>query len=524
MTAPGVFTPYSTIAPLLGVLPGWVDPLDQQRVASYGKYEEIYWSSESGFAKVMRGDNEAPISLPTARTLVNTVDKYTAPEFGWRVEPAALPDGSVPAATAAPSPDVRVAELAFEALFAREAFLSKFASNKLNGLIRGDWFWHLVADPEKPEGKRISVRTLDPASVFYLYDVDDPERVVMVHIAEQVTVGGQQKVSRLTYEKVVEEGSGNTTIIRSHGIFKTDKWWLSTSPELVVLAAEPLDPMITSFPVYHLKNFDPTSTWGSSELRGLESTLMGINQSISDEDLTLAMEGLGVYATDGGPPLDEQGNETDVILGPARVISNANGLRRITGTTSVSPYGEHMDRLERGAREAVGASDVAIGRVSGGEAESGIALVVRLSSMLAHTAKKNIHILDVHRQFFYDLQRWLAVYEGLPLMNGSGAEAMPKASVVPTIGSALPVNLTEVIAQIVELRNCVPPVISLRTSLALLRSAGMDIPEDEQQQLETEAASSTDPLGEPGPGQDAAEQARLDAEGAGAAADPEGAV
>jgi hypothetical protein len=531
VTAPGVFTPYSTIAPLLGVLPGWVDTPDQQRVASYGKYEEIYWSSESGFSKVMRGDNEAPVMLATARTLVNTVDKYTAPKFGWRVDPAPLPDGSVPqptpSATGEPAanPDVRLVELAFEVLFAREAFLSKFASNKLNGLIKGDWLWHVVADPEKPAGKRLSLRTLEPGNVFKVYDIDDPDRVVKIHIAEQVMVDGQPKVSRLTYEKVVSEGANPTTIIlRSHGIFKQDKWWESTTPELVVLGQEELPPEITAFPVYHLKNFDPTSEWGSSELRGLESTLAGINQSASDEDLTLAMEGLGVYATDGGPPRDENGNETDVILGPARVISNANGLRRITGTTSVSPYGDHMDRLERSAREAVGASDVAIGRASSGEAEAGIALEIRLSSILAHTAKKDVHILDVHTQLFHDLQFWLAVYEELPLLNGAGPEATPKVVVLPTIGSAMPVNLTEVITQIVNLRNCVPPVISIRTCLNLLRAAGMEVPEDEEGQLATEASNSTDPLGEPGPGQDAADQARLDAEGAAADADTGAAV
>lgn len=523
MTTPGVFTPYSTIAPLLGTLPGWVDAPEQQRVASYGKYEEIYWSSESGFSKVMRGDNEAPVMLPTARTLVNTVDKYTAPDFNYAVTPAPLPDGS-PAqpvvdaeGNVVESPDVRIAQLAFEALFKREQFLSKFASNKLMGLVRGDWLWHVVADPEKPEGKRLSIRAVDPATVFKMYDIDDPERVVKIHIAEQVLVNGQPKVSRLTYEKVISEGANPTTIIlRSHGIFKTDKWWESTTPEAVVLSQEELPPEITAFPVYHLKNFDPNADWGSSELRGLESTLAGINQSASDEDLTLAMEGLGVYATDGGPPLDEQGNETDVIMGPARIISNANGLRRISGATSVSPYGDHMDRLERGAREAVGASDVAIGRASGSGVEAGITLVLRLSSILAHTAKKDRHIKDVHDQMFYDLQFWLAVYEELPLLNGSGAEATPKVMVEATIGSAMPVNLTEVVAQVTDLRNCVPPVLSLRTSLALLRKAGMDIPDDEEDQLTKEALTSTDPLGEPTPGQDVADQARLDAEAAAA--------
>lgn len=495
MTAPGVFTPYSTVAPLLGTLPGWVDPLDQERIASYQKYEEIYWSSEEGFTEVMRGDNEQPIFLPTARTLVNTVARYTCPDLTYTITPGV--NGS--------DQDVAIATLAFESLFRREAFFSKFDINVLFGLIRADALWHVVADPLKPVGKRISLRTPDPASYFPVYDVDDPERIIKVHLAEQITEGGQVKISRLTYEKVFDETTGAVLqVIRSHGIFKPEKWWELPQPERWILPPEPLPDEIKTIPVYHWKNFDPTAPFGSSELRGLESVLAGINQAVSDEDQTLALEGLGVWATDGAGPVDADGNEMDWVMGPGRVLTKANGLRKLNGTTSLGPYGEHIDRLTHAAKEAVGASDVATGTADSATAESGIALLIRLGPMLASTGKKDKAILEVVTQMLYDLCFWLQVYEELPLL-GTDEVGSPAPLVVltPAVGQKVPANIAEVIKRVVDLRNVVPPVISLRTSHEWMRKAGLDIPDDELKQLAAEAAQNLDPMGEPSGDQDA---------------------
>ena len=494
MTQPGVFTPYSTVAPLLGTLPGWVDAADQQRIASYQKYEEIYWSSEAGFQQVMRGDNEQPVFLPTARTLVNAVNRYTAPNFGFSVESI---NNDTEGAT--------LTRLALEALFRREKFLSRFEGNKLFGLVRGDWLWHLLADPTKPPGKRLRIMALDPASYFPVYDEEEPDRIVKVHVAEQITVNGQVKINRLTYEKVVDEGTGQTTILRSHGIFSTEKWWELTTPEEIILPEEPLDPRITSIPVYHVKNLDTNGPFGSSELRGLESVLAAVNQAMSDEDLTLALDGLGVWATDGAGPVDDQGRALEYIFGPGRVISRANGLKKLTGTSSVTPYQDHIAKMEESAKESLGASDVAVGKVDQGTAESGVALLLKLGPMLAATAIKDKEILDVHAQLFYDLCFWLTVYEELDLLASvEGGELAPRALVTPVIGDKIPVNAAEVVKRVTDLRNTVPPIISLRTAHAWMRAAGLAVPDNELEVLAAEAAGVYDPLGEPGAGEDAA--------------------
>jgi hypothetical protein len=488
MSQPGVFTPYSTIRPLLGSLPGWVSAEEQERIGSYQKYEEIYWSSEAGFVEVMRGDNDQPIFLPTARTLVNAVDRYTCPDFNYSIAPGL---------SASPE-DVQLATLAFESLLAREAFFSQFAGNKLYGLIRGDALWHVMADPAKPLGKRLSLRTVDPASYFPVYDEEDPDRLLKVHLAEQITVDGQTMISRQTYEKVFDEADGSVVgIMRSHGIFKSEKWWELTTPERTVLPPELLPPEIRAIPVYHWKNFSTTTPFGSSEMRGLESVLAAINQAITDEDQTLAVEGLGIYATDGAGPVDSAGNEVDWVFGPGRVITRANGLRRISGATSVSPYGDHINRMERAAKESIGASDVAIGTADSATAESGVALVIRLGPMLANTGKKDRALIDLFRQFFYDLCSWITVYEEVPLLDGTGKEAVPKVVITPTVGDKIPTNSAKVVRDVIDLRLAVPPVISLRTAHNWLRAAGLDIPDDELTHLANEAAGVYDPLAEP---------------------------
>lgn len=504
MTTPGTFTQYSTIAPFLGNPPGWVDVAEQERIGSYQKYEEIYWSSEEGFTEVMRGDNEQPVFLPTARTLVNTVARYTCPDMTYTIAPNPLAAGS--------DVDAQIATLAFEDLMRREAFFSRLDINILYGLIRGDALWHVVADPLKPAGKRISLRTVDPASYFPVYDTEDPDRIVKVHLVELFTQNGQERVSRLTYEKLTDEASGKVTIMRSHGIFKTEKWWELTTPELVILADEPLPEEITTIPVYHWKNFDPSAPYGSSELRGLESVLAAINQAVSDEDLTLAMEGLGVWATDGAGPVDADGNETEWVMGPGRVLTKANGLRKLNGTTSLGPYGEHIDRLTQAAKESVGASDVAVGTADAATAESGIALLVRLGPILANTKKKDKAVLEVITQLLYDLCFWITVFEEIPLLAGAGAEARPKVVLTPQVGQKVPANQAEIIKRVVDLRSLVPPAISLRTAHSWLRTAGLEIPDNELQIMQAEAAGNFDPLAEPTAGDDTAADATVPSE------------
>lgn len=487
---------YWTIEPFLeGALPGWVPPADQVRIAAYGKYEEIYWASEEGFGELLRGDNDEPVLMPTARMLVNTVNRYTAPGFNWAVEPITGADGAV----VTTDEQLAVAQLAFDQLFAREQFVSKFNGNKLKGIRRGDWLFHIIADDTKQLGRRIKIMTVHPSAYFPVYESDvveggDPDKLLRVHLAEQVRINNQDKVNRLTYERVFDANGNQTGITVTHGIYSLEDWFTSTKAERTIIPTKALPPTIPAIPLYHFKNGDPTERFGSSELRGSESVLLAINQTVSDEDLTLALEGLGVWATDGGPPVDAAGNTVDFVMGPGRVMTNAAGLKRLNGTASVSPYGEHYERLMGAAKEASGLSDVAIGKVDSATAESGIALLLQLGPILANTSIGDGHIAEVSTQMFHDLCFWLAEYEELPLITQSDGGASPVVLVRPTFADKIPRNIKAIIDQIISLRSLVPPVISIRTSLDWLRQVGLEIPEDEQDQLAIEAQVETDAL------------------------------
>lgn len=478
---------YLTIADWLGNLPGWVPATDQHRVASYAKYEEIYWASEEGFVQVLRGDNEQPVFMPTARTIVNTVDRYTAPDFGWTVEPLSpeTPDEE----------GVLLAQLAFDQLFIREQFLSKFLSNKRKGVRRGDWVWHIIADDTKPVGKRIKILPVHPAAYFPVYESDvveggDPEKIIRVHLAAIARINNQEKVNRLTYERIFDAQGNQTGIQVSQAIFDMQDWSTSTKPERTVMPAKLLPPEIPAIPVYHLKNVDATDRFGSSELRGDESVLLAVNQTVSDEDLTLALDGIGVYRTSGGRPVDENGNVSDFVMGPGRVLTNLADLERVTGAGSVTPYGDHYNRMYEAVKQAHGLSDVAVGRADSATAESGIALLLQLGPILAETGAKDQHILDVHGQMFHDLCFWLTVYEEIPLVTTGGeGGATPRVRVLPVIGDKIPQNVKAVIDQVVALRSLVPPVISVQTSHELLRAAGVPLADNEAELLAQEASS-----------------------------------
>lgn len=405
MTQPGVFTPYSTASNLMGALPTWItDDLDKQRIASYQIYEEIYWGIPETFKLMARGAENRPIYIPTARTIVDTTHRYTATGFDLTVDLRSGGDASA-------SADAQALTLAMEDLFTRERFRSKLAGNKRYGLMRGDWCWHILADDTKLPGSRISIYALDPASYFPIPDPNDLDRIVGCHIVEQVTIGSDSFIKRLTYRK-----TDTNTITSETNLYAVDDWASDTSKvKQVVSPLKELPPEITALPVYHIKNTEePANPFGSSELRGLERIIAAVNQTVSDEELALALDGLGVYATDAPPPVDEDGKETDWVLGPGRVVETPGGTKftRVSGVTSVTASQDHVKFLLDQMHEASALSDVARGRVEVTTAPSGISLMLQMAPMLAKVGEKDQIIEDVHNQMFFDLVNgWFPSYE-----------------------------------------------------------------------------------------------------------------
>lgn len=405
------FTPYSTGRALFGQKPAHVkDTLDQERLQSYLLYEQMYWNVPETFKLTQRGTNSMPIYVPSSRTIVDTSNRYTAPDFALNIRPRAGGQDTN---------DVIAARLAMQDLFARERFRARFLGAKRYCQIQGDWVWHITADPLKPVGRRLTLTTLDPSMYFPIPDPDNIEKIVGVRLVIPVTEGTDPAVRRLTYMKVVagQGDSSTTTITVEEGIYKVDEWEnADATPVRVIKATTPLPPEITAIPVYHVKNFEePGNPFGSSELRGLEIVMAAVNQTISDEELALALAGIGQYVTDAPHPVDPRTRQTvPWQLGPGTVnhVPTGHIFKRVEGVGSVAPYGDHYGRLWDALKWASASPDIAIGTVDVTIAESGIALALQMSPILAKSGEKDELIISTHDQMFFDvLNMWYPAYE-----------------------------------------------------------------------------------------------------------------
>lgn len=397
--ASGVFTPYSTGAEYFGAKPSWIpNELDILRIQSYQTYEELYWNVPDVLKVSLRGTNTLPMYVPAARTIINTTNRYYGADF--RV----VCSGQGDAATAA--------QMAINDFIKRERFRSKFNGGKRYCLIQGDWIWHLTADESKPQGQRLRVTALDPGMYFPITDDDDVDRVIGCHLVETISTEDGDRIRRLTYRKTEDGG-----ISVEEGVFKTDKWeGPADKPERIIQPLTMLPPSITSLPVYHTKNTDtPGDPFGSSEVRGLERLFSGLNQAMSDEDLALAMMGIGMYVTDASQPIDPKTRQpVPWELGPGRVVHHdGNRFDKIGGVSGLSDsYGAHYNRLWEAIKQSSGTPDVAIGTVDVQVAESGIALALQLGPIVDKGNEKNDLLLDSHNQMFYDLlNMWFPAYE-----------------------------------------------------------------------------------------------------------------
>lgn len=474
-------TPYSTVVNLAGTVtgsnnaaPSWVPwILDQQRLQSYQLYEEIYWGIPDTFKLVARGTEDKPIYLPSGRQIVDVCDRYVGNNFTWI------------------SKDPN-AQTFFDLLFAREAFQSNFQGNKLYGIMRGDWAWHVMANPNKPQGSRITIRALDPASYFTIHDENDVDRIIGCHIVEIIPTDKETVIKRLTYRKVDSLSPGGTPTITSEiALFKMDEWGDPTKQPLQVLQPiQTLPPQITALPVYHIKNFlEPQNPFGSSEMRGLERLIAAINQTISDQDLALAMDGLGMYATNA-VAVDAAGNETEWDIGPAKVVELKGDKKetyfdRVSGVGSVTPSLDHVRFLIEEAMKGSGTPEIAAGKVDVKVAESGVALLLQLAPILTKAEKKDTLLLDAHNQMFYDLLNgWVPAYEQTTFPEGT--------QLIGHVGDKLPFNRKQRFDELVAmLTNKVIDTEYFRTEMAKL---GYDFPLDMATRVAAEQMALVDPL------------------------------
>lgn len=470
------FTPYTNVATLFTATPQWMSEMDAQRVMAYQVYEQIYWNVPETFKLTARGVEDSPIYIPTARTIIDTTNRYVGK--GW------APTIDTDFGDAA---DQQALVQALAMLFRREKFFAKYNASKRYGLIRGDWLIHVIGNDLKPAGTRIKLEYVDPAAYFPISHPDDPDRIIGCHIVEQIQDPATEEwvLKRQTYQRgadpVGNDGS-DTTIYNSIATFNAESWEeFDAQPINVIKPPTALHPLVKSLPVYHIKNIEtPGDPFGSSDIRGLERIMAAVNQAVSDEELALALEGLGMYWTDSGAPVNDQGEETDWILGPGRVVEVAKERKfnRLSGVGSVKPVQDHLSFLIGALKESSGTPDIAIGKVEKSVAESGISLALQMGPMLAKADERDEAIAGTMDQFLYDIgTMWLPAYEGQTY----------NAVAVSSFGDRLPTNKTQEVKDILAMVS--EGLISAETGRLMLAEHGYVFPEGESEAIVSEAAA-----------------------------------
>jgi hypothetical protein len=383
--------------------PTWVPENDQERLASYTVYDQIYWNHTNAFKLAMRGTNDRPVLVPSARMVVDETSHYLLK--GLVVE------------TDDPEDDFGQWLNNF---LKRERFYSRFHENKHSGCIKGDWLFHITADPEKPEGSRVSLTTIDPGTYFPIYNDDDPDDLLGIDLIEQMVSpeDDKQRVKRLRYTYVWVNGIRR--VLREEVILEMEGWFNGEAAKVFqkVLPEELLPENITTIPVYHFRNIgsqgDP---FGSSEIRGFETLITAINQTVSDEEIALALEGIGVWVTDAPRPRDQAGNEVAWSVGPGEVleIPLTSQFKRAEGIRSIEPLLNHIKMLQDNLFKGSHTFDAQ--NIDVQVAESGVALAIKFLPTLAKIEMRDQEGLAILENMFFDLMGWFKDYEGQDFMD-----------------------------------------------------------------------------------------------------------
>ncbi len=481
-------TQYSTVIPLAGQLPGWVSAnLDKERLASYDVYDDMYHNNPDTYELMLRGIEDNPILVPTAKSVIKTMARYVGRGFGFTVTKR-LGTGAQ---------QLEAMEWYGE-FFKREEVLSKFAIGRKELLRRGDLFWYLQADTTKPEGRRISLTTVDPRNIFKILKDNDPAQVVGYMMVEHTMTGDKVTIKRQRWLKSGHEehpafgapDNGEAPIAHDIVVLEAEGWD-SDAPKVVqkVLDIELLPDLITQFPIYHMRNDAETdNAFGSSELRGLERVIAAINQGASDEDIALAMAGLGLYKSSSGGPVGDDGTtESDWIIGPGRVMEDST-FERVNGLGSVQPSQDHLKYLETKIDSVAGITDVTRGEVTAQVAESGVALAIRMAPTVDMAEEKDIHIKDIFDHILYDLKSWFKAFEG---------KDFSAVEVITAFGDKMPRNRDAEIKEILELVAAkILPIQYVHTLLQ--EKYGYKLPDDILTLLQNEATAANaavDPFG-----------------------------
>jgi hypothetical protein len=536
-------SPYETVALFGRAFPSHVaedadEGRDRLRLRAYDTYTEIYQNNPEVFGAVLKLDSGNEVMrrlVASGRKIVEASNRYFGRGLAWVVEAgaptsAASPGGVGGEGAAASTPDGGAA--AAEAtlgvlgpqgvltnLFRREEFGAKYMSMKRWSLIRGDGMLHITADPTKEEGTRLSITELNPATYFAIKDPANSERVTGCYIVNIILDDeGEEVAARLHYQKIntpmdaddpdLAGNGGVGTVFAKLTFWEVDGWDdRGPDPELkpvaaparfgaaaadpasstaLLLAGTSLPTQVTSIPVYHFRNNrSGNSIFGTSELQGIESLIVGVNQTATDQELAVALTGLGLYWTNSGQARDPEGNAIPYKIAPGSMLSIEpdSAVGRLTGVDSITASKGHADFLDDAMQESSGTPAVAVGRPNNTSAESGVALAIEMSPVVSKGEEKEEEHLSRLTHMLYDLLTgWLPAYEGY---NDDGTR------VTPVFDDPVPVDRSAVVQELNTLVSA--KIVSTRTAREVAaEKLGYQFPEDEDARLAGEAQAALD--------------------------------
>lgn len=500
----------SVISTLEVPLPAWVtDDDDQMRVAAYDGYDDMYQNVPDTFEVAMRGseDNDRPIYVPGARRIVEAVLRYLGKDWNWTVTSASK-NGA----------DQDVAQAALSQIYINNMMIAQDFSFKRNMVRKGDALWHITADPSMPPGQRITITEIDPRTYFRIPSPTNPNRTLGCYIVSLITfdenpsapLSLRRTIAMRQEYRYTDDGHVSAKL----AFFENNAWddRFPGHPEIReveppleyqtpewehLLQGAVLPDTVTRIPVYHAaNNREGTESFGISDLAGLETLIAGVNQSASDEDIVLALLGIGFYVTDAPPPTDEEGNEMDWVIAPGTVaqIKPGQSFQRVAGVDKALPHQDHLKFLQNNIDQAAGLTQTAIGNVSSQVVASGVALMLDMAPILAKNEEKEVELLSLKDRMASDL-----LHMWWPL-EGKGSIA-PDISVSNSFGDPLPVDRVAVYTEVIALVK--QGLMSKEFALEILKEKlGYNFPTDMldsiNSDLDAESARLGLELGQPG--------------------------
>lgn len=488
----------SVVSYLAKPLPSWVPEVDDAlRVAAYDGYDDMYRNVPQTF--IIRSGQDVPIYVPGAYRIVEATNRYLGKAWAWTVE-SIQPDAA--------TNDAQTADLtlAFHNLFVREEFKSKFFSLKRHMVQRGDALLHITANLAAPAGQRLTIDEPHPRSYFRITAAGDDNVTVGCYLTDLIYADdGKTQIARRQEYRYDEAGSGQ--VFTKLSFWETNGWddRFTDSPALKpvvtpeaysgnpglaqLLTGYFLPASVRTIPVYLFRNRrEGGEPFGTSQIAGVETLVGAVNNTVSDEDISLALAGLGVFVTDSASPVDETGGETDWVIAPGVVLEVKTGSKfeRISGVTSNVPFQEHLGYLDDAIEKSAGLSKTAVGDVDASVAASGVALRLDMAPILAQNEEKEVELLGRLDQIMFDLMTmWLPV---------DGTSIPPGLMITNSFGDPLPSDRAAIIAEITGLYTT--GLITIDFAVEYLKARlGFQFPDNMVAQLEA-AKLSADPVGD----------------------------